>query len=52
MEAFEHENLKQNNIFLSLYDENQDKLLNKLSKLFYSNQIYFYEPDGSIIMLD
>ena len=36
-----------------LNDSHEDKrVLNKLSKLFYSNQIYFYEPDGSIIMLD
>jgi hypothetical protein len=50
LEAFTNENIKQINFYLSLSDTNMDLLLKKLSYLFYSNQIYFYEPDGSAIM--
>lgn len=52
LDAFEYENLKLKNIFMSLDNTNMSVLLNKLSLLFYSNHIFFYESDGSTIMLE
>jgi len=52
LEALKNENTKQTNLFLSINNEDMNLLLKKLSELFYSNQIYFYEPDGTTIMLD
>jgi hypothetical protein len=52
LEAFEYENYKQKNFYLSLFDSDMNQLLKKLSYLMYSNQIYFIDPDGSTIMLD
>ena len=51
-EAFENENIKQKNFYLSLFDTDMDLLLEKLSKKLYENQIYFYYEDGSTIMLN
>lgn len=50
LDAFEYENNKGINNFISIYDDNMDLLLNKLTTLFYLSNIYFYEPDGSVIM--
>lgn len=50
-DAFEYENIKMKHKFISLSNDNMDKLLYELTYLFYSNQIYFYENDGSTIML-
>ena len=52
LEALEYENIKQKNFYLSLFDSDMNLLLEKLSNLLYSNQIYFYNSDGSIIMLN
>ena len=52
LDAFEYENIKLKNKFMSLSNDNMNKLLLELSYLLYSNQIYFYECDGSSIMLD
>ena len=52
LEAFDSENKKQSNLFVSFHDEDMDKILKKLSELLYLNHIYFYESDGSIIMLN
>lgn len=51
LEAFEFENNKGNNYFLSIHEESMEIILNKLTVLFYQNDIFFYEPDGSTIML-
>ena len=48
--AFEYENSKGINYFLSINDNNMDLLLNKLTTLFYLSGIFFYEPDGCVIM--
>ena len=48
--AFEYENSKGINYFLSINDDNMDLLLNKLTTLFYLSGIFFYEPDGCVIM--
>lgn len=50
LNAFENENSKRINSFLSIYDDDVDKILNKVTTIFYSNNIFFYEPDGSTIM--
>jgi hypothetical protein len=52
LDAFEFENYKGINYFLSISGYNMDIILNKLAGIFYDNHIYFYEPDGSAIMLD
>lgn len=52
LKAFEYENFKCKNRFISISNVNADLLLKELSQLFYSNQIYFYDSDGSTIMLD
>jgi hypothetical protein len=51
-DAFEYENKKNNNYYIAIDDENINLLLIKLSIFLYKNQIFFYENDGSAIMLD
>ena len=48
--AFECENAKGINYFVPIHDDNMKQILNKLTTLFYLNNIFFYEPDGSTIM--
>ena len=50
--SFDYENSNSSNYFTNINDCEQEKLLKKLIKLFYLNDIYLYEYDGSIIMLD
>ncbi len=52
VDAFEFENNKGTNYFLSLNGETMEIILTKLMGLFYDNCIFFYEPDGSAIMLE
>lgn len=52
LEAFANENSKQFNLFLSLHNENMDIIFDKLTELFYSNNIFFYNNDGSTIMMN
>ena len=49
-QSFSFENSKGLCYFISLHDEYINRLINKLTNLFYSNNIFFYEPDGSAIM--
>lgn len=51
LEAFDFENKKGTNYFISIYEEDMEMALHKLTKLFYDHYIFFYEPDGSAIML-
>lgn len=51
LDAFEIENNKGTNYFLSLSGDDFEEVIYKLSRLFYKNGIFFYEPDGSAIML-
>lgn len=49
--AFEYENNKKINYFFSVYDNDMDKIIHKITKIFYENKIFLYENDGSAIML-
>ena len=50
--AFDHENSFSRNKFIEICFDSQHDIMNNLSKLLYSLEIYFYEPDGSAIMLE
>jgi hypothetical protein len=51
LQAFEFENKKNINYYTNLYDENENSILDKLTRLLYENSINLYEDDGSLIML-
>ena len=51
LQVFDIENWKNKNHYVSIYDENEEKLLKKLMKMFYKNKIWFFEQDGCCIML-
>jgi hypothetical protein len=51
--AFEYENTKSNvNKFIEINSDTEQKIINKLSSTLYNYKIYFYESDGSTIMLE
>jgi len=51
LQAFEFENTKNINHYTNLYDEDENIILDKLTRLLYENSINLYEEDGSLIML-
>jgi len=50
-DVFNNSNTKHSITCFPIYDENQELLINKFSELLYSNQIYFYDSDDSLVML-
>jgi hypothetical protein len=50
--AFEHDNKIQQNKYIDIYSDNQTQIIKKLTKILYIYGIYFFEPDGSVIMLN
>ena len=50
-DAFNFENYKGYNYFLSLYDNDMKEISKKLTNLLYSYGVFFYECDGSSIMI-
>jgi hypothetical protein len=50
-DAFNFENLKNLNEFVTIYGQTQGDLIKNLSKYFYQNGIYMYDSDGDTIML-
>lgn len=48
---FNNEILNQKNIHV-IKNFNQNKLIKEISYFLYSNNIFFYEPDNSVIMLE
>lgn len=52
IKAFEFDNTHSSNKFYSIYSEIFDIIEKKLSTKLYEFGIYFYEPDGSTIMIE
>lgn len=51
--AFEYENAKSNvNKFIEINSDTEQKIINKLNSTLYNYKIYFYESDGSTIILE
>ena len=48
--AFDCENAKGTNYYISIHDDDMDIILDKLKNLFYQNGIFLYEPDGCVII--
>jgi hypothetical protein len=49
---FEQENLSQVNKFISIQSNTETQVLQELRKILYTYGIYYYELDGSVVMLD
>jgi hypothetical protein len=49
---FEQENLSQVNKFISIQSNTEKQVLQELRKILYTYGIYYYELDGSVVMLD
>ena len=52
IKAFNFDNSYSSNKFYSIYGETTNDIEKKLTKKLYELKIYFYEPDGSAIMLE
>lgn len=52
LELFEFENNKQTNYFTFITNSDIKNILDELTQLFYSNDIYLYEADGTAIMIE
>lgn len=52
IKAFEFDNAYSSNKFYSIHSEILEEIEKKLSDKLYKFRIYFYEPDGSTIMLE
>lgn len=52
IKAYEFENIQSLNKFYSIHSEKIDIIKNNLTSKLYEFGIYFYEPDGTIIMLN
>jgi len=49
---FEQENLYSTNKFISIYSQSQSQLTYQLQSILYTYGIFYYEPDGTTIMLE
>ena len=49
---FEYENLSSINRFISIHSNMQSQITYELKKILYAYRIYYFESDGSVIMLD
>ena len=52
LELIKLENDKQINYYTFINNNNIQKILNDLTCIFYSNEIFFYEQDGTAIMIE
>ena len=50
--SFDYENINSSNKFFTLHHIHKEILIRKLIELFYENNIYLYESDGSSIMIE
>ena len=50
-QAFNVENNKRLNRFITISSESQQQIIKILTRILYNNKIYFYESDGSAIMI-